>query len=91
MTDDLRQPLDGIAKMLLRDCTEGATNEDGEVVRMSTATKVDVFKAVSAYYLGCNRVNAVAAKTKGNGKNDDDITFESLVQRLGKSHEGGVA
>lgn len=86
MTDDLKDQLDGLAVTLLRVCAENATNEDGMPIEHHISLKIDVFKAVAAYYLGCRRV---APKDKKSSESSDGApSFDTLLRDLkGGSYE----
>ncbi len=76
MKDELRTELDTLAMSLLTHCA-------GQDV--TTDTKVDVFKAVATYYLGCNRT------TKSAKKDDPHVgTFQTILGKL-NNHDGGTA
>lgn len=75
---NLRNSLDTLADSLLRECAATASVE----------IRVDVFKAVSAYYLGCNRVGQSKIK---QATSESENTFESLVERLGRATDEGHA
>ena len=75
MTDALKKSLDDFADMLMR---EGNATASVEI-------RLDIFKTVSTYYLGCNRVGR-SGREKFNGK-EEEVTFGELVERLGKATE----
>jgi hypothetical protein len=76
MKDELRTELDTLAMSLLKHC------ESADVV---VDAKVDVFKAVATYYLGCNRTKAA--------KKDDPLegNFQTIIRKLSPQHDGGTA
>jgi hypothetical protein len=80
---DIKAQLDALAGEMLEACSRRDAAPEQTV---SFDTKVDVFKAVAQYYLGCSK-----AKPKKDDPSEGK-TFENLVKGLKQgTHEGGTA
>jgi hypothetical protein len=68
MTTDLKLGLDKLGLALLKEAEREETKPD---------TRIDIFKAVAAYYLGTQRA------TKGKASEDESTaTFGAILNRL---------